>query len=177
MRIAPPHLCPDLAFFFGEYSSQTRFWLSKKSHSLFGPGFSLFEIDKNKLGILSRWKVSKKKHLLSVFMSRNGVIRWRFETFVSSSSSGLSSSLKLFKTVSVETFESPGPLISDHIVKIFFLAIKFKMFSPLIMATSGSWCVVGWSFQEAKARSVKSSKMNNFASGDRRENLFQTWSN
>ena len=93
------------------------------------------------------------------------------------SSSGFSSSLKLFKTASVETFGVSGPLISDHFVKLFFRAIKFKMFSPLTATTSGSWCVVDWSFQEAIARSAKSPKRGNFATGDRREILFQTWSN
>ena len=97
-------------------------------------------------------------------MSRNGVIRWRFETFVFGSLSRFSSSLKLFKTASGETFESPGPLISDHFVKLFFSAIKIKMFSPLTMTTLGSWCVVDWNFQEAMARSAKSSKRSNFAS-------------
>ena len=97
-------------------------------------------------------------------MSRNGVIRWRFETFVFGSLSGFSSSLKLFKTASVETFGAPGPLISDNLVKLFFRAIKIKMFSPLTMTTLGSWCVVDWNFQEAMARSAKSSKRSNFAS-------------
>ena len=97
-------------------------------------------------------------------MSRNGVIRWCFETFVFGSLFGFSSSLKLFKTASVETFGSPGPLISDHFVKLFFRTINFKMFSPLTATTSGSWCVVDWSFQEAMARSAKSSKRSHFAS-------------
>ena len=132
-KTAPPPFAPTRRGFETVPSRKVNFRTPPKAPSWSVRTFH-FQKQQSATSLYSFKKVSKNKHVSTMFWSRNGVIRWWFETFGFRFVFGSWASTKLLESTRVVPLESSDPFISELSIKLFFHLINLKLLTPLTMS-------------------------------------------